>query len=216
MEKIKALIGGREPVRWVFSGDSITHGALHTFGLRDYTELFSERVRFEMGRGLDVVMKTAISGTRTTHVLENYDTLIGQFNPHVVFIMFGMNDCSNRNVPPDKFKGNIRLLVEKILVLGGIPVLQTTCPILPKTALEREPYFDEYMDIIRKVADADSISLIDHNASWRKNEGQQYYWMSDAIHPNEFGHLAFARLIFEELGIYDKNSNTCKLFFPGA
>jgi hypothetical protein len=82
MEKIKALIGGREPVRWVFSGDSITHGALHTFGLRDYTELFSERVRFEMGRGLDVVMKTAISGKPSTPVASRPRPLITQTIVH--------------------------------------------------------------------------------------------------------------------------------------
>ena len=50
------------PLRWVFTGDSITHGAVHTYGWRDYTELFSERLRYEMGRRRDMVIKTGISG----------------------------------------------------------------------------------------------------------------------------------------------------------
>ena len=38
------LISRKEPVRWLFAGDSITQGARHTRGHRDYTQLFKERV----------------------------------------------------------------------------------------------------------------------------------------------------------------------------
>ena len=44
METIRRLLSRDAPVKWLFTGDSITHGALHTIGWRDYTELFSERV----------------------------------------------------------------------------------------------------------------------------------------------------------------------------
>ncbi|HEU5326569.1 MAG TPA: hypothetical protein VFU78_00670, partial [Thermomicrobiales bacterium] len=50
MGPVRALLQGVEPVRWVFAGDSITHGAAHTIGWRDYTELFGERVRWELRR----------------------------------------------------------------------------------------------------------------------------------------------------------------------
>ena len=55
MEQVKELLRGEYPVKWLFYGDSITHGALHTFGWRDYTELFAERLRFELGRTMDTV-----------------------------------------------------------------------------------------------------------------------------------------------------------------
>ena len=48
MQAIQKLIRSAEPVKWLFYGDSITHGAVHTFGARDYTEHFTERVRFEL------------------------------------------------------------------------------------------------------------------------------------------------------------------------
>ncbi|HPN83977.1 MAG TPA: SGNH/GDSL hydrolase family protein [Victivallales bacterium] len=214
MKEIDKIFSGTEPIRWIFAGDSITHGALHTFGFRDYSELFSERVRSEMRKVLDVVIKTAVSGTTTRHALENYENLIGQFLPGVVFIMYGMNDCANKKIPPDEFRKNLETLVDKIRSAGGIPILQTTCPILPNCAPERGANLDEYMDIIRTVASAKTVVLIDHNAYWKSNSEQAYYWMSNAFHPNGFGHLAFAKLIFKELGIYDEKSNTCKLFFP--
>ena len=64
MKRIKRLLSADAPVKWLFYGDSITHGARHTYGFRDYTELFAERVRFELGRRLDVVLNTAVGGQR--------------------------------------------------------------------------------------------------------------------------------------------------------
>jgi len=215
MEKIKKLLSCETPVRWVFSGDSITHGALHTYGERDYTELFSERIRFEMHRSFDIVIKTAISGTNTFSPLGDFNTLIGQFAPHTVFLMFGMNDCCSESVPPEKFESNLNDLVDRITSIGAIPILQTTCPVLPNSCPEREPYLHKYMDIIRKTADVRKLELIDHHLFWKNNGSDLHYWMNDAIHPNAFGHRVLARLIFEKMGILDDaGSNTCSLFVP--
>jgi len=47
LDKIKCRMSSDIPVKWLFAGDSITHGALHTWGWRDYTEHFSERIRYD-------------------------------------------------------------------------------------------------------------------------------------------------------------------------
>ncbi len=62
LEQIKKRMQSSVPMKWLFTGDSITHGALHTWGYRDYTEHFSERLRYEIGRPRDIVIKTGISG----------------------------------------------------------------------------------------------------------------------------------------------------------
>ena len=215
MERVKALLQGDQPVKWLFYGDSITHGAFHTFGWRDYVELFSERVRFEMGRTQDIVINTAISGNRTSTLLETFDWRVTQFAPHVVFLMIGMNDCSEASdVSLEQFEKNLHELDERIQAFGGRTVMQTTCPILPDTAPERIPHFDGFMDAIRRVAADRGLPLVDHTKHWRENEDKHYYWMSNAFHPNGWGHLAFAHLLFRELGIWDPHSTTCKLFVP--
>ena len=214
MERVKVLLKSGRPAKWIFYGDSITHGAVHTFGWRDYTELFTERVRYELGRMMDVVIKTAISGDNSRGLLETFDWRIGQFAPDAVFIMIGMNDCSEQQIPPDEFAGNLHALVEKIAALGGHPVLQTTCPILPGTAPDREPYFPRYMEIVRTVAKERRLPLVDHARYWEENSDKLYYWMSNGFHPNEFGHRAFASLLFREMGISEPAGSTCKLFFP--
>lgn len=216
MQKIPVLLSDREkPAKWLFYGDSITHGAVHTFGKRDYTEHFSERVRTELGRTQDIVIKTAISGNTTRDLLATFDWRVGAFRPDVVFLMIGMNDCSTgRNIALGEFRENLELLIRKIGELGGETVLQTTCPILPGGAPDREGNFPAFMNAIREVAAERSLLLVDHEAFWQAHADKHYYWMSNTFHPNGEGHLAFAHELFRKIGIFDENSTTCRLFVP--
>ncbi len=216
MERVKKLLKGEKPLTWVFYGDSITHGAVHTFGWRDYTELFAERVRYELGRTMDIIIDSAISGDNTRGLIESFDWRVGRFNPDIVFVMIGMNDCSENNpIGLDEFAGNLERLADMITKAGAISIMQTTCPIIPHHAPDREPYFPSYMDAIRKVSADKNLPLIDHTKYWQENSEKLFYWMSNAFHPNEMGHRAFAKLIFQSLDIWDvENSYTCKLIIP--
>jgi lysophospholipase L1-like esterase len=215
MQRITQLLQSSEPIKWLFYGDSITHGAFHTFGARDYSEHFDERVRFEMGRYNDVIINTAISGQTTRELLNGFDWRVRQFSPHVVFIMIGMNDCSEtRALSPEEFRANLKQFNQQLVDINALPVLQTTCPILPGTTPDREPYFSQYMDIVREVAREGNWPLVDHLAFWEANRAKHYYWMHDPFHPGAHGHLVFAHTLFRELGIFDANSNVCRLFTP--
>jgi len=48
LERIHEILRDSKPYIWVFTGDSITHGAKHTAGQRSYSEIFEERLRWEM------------------------------------------------------------------------------------------------------------------------------------------------------------------------
>ena len=215
MERIKKLIDQDKPLIWVFYGDSITHGARHTYGHRDYVELFAERMRYEMGRVSDLVITSAISGDNTRGLLSGFEWRVAQFNPDAVFVMIGMNDCSDGNdISLAEFQDNLDRLIVMIGDLGAIPVLQTTCPILPSLAPERSPYFDGFMDAVREVAVDRDVPLIDHARFWLKHSESHFYWMSNEFHPNHYGHRAFAKHLYEALGIWDPESASCRFFLP--
>jgi lysophospholipase L1-like esterase len=217
MKRLEKYFKSEKPVKWLFYGDSITHGVVHTFGWRDYPGHFAERVRCEMGRTLDLVLNSAISGHTTVQLLETFDWRVGQFKPDVAFLMIGMNDCSDllkQRITAEDFEANLNELVDRFEKLGTLTVMQTTCPIIPNKAPEREPHLPGYMEIIRKVASERNLPLIDHYAYWQQNSAKQFYWMSNAFHPNNAGHIAFAHLLFKDCGIWDDNSLTCKLFAP--
>ena len=211
VDKIKA----DKPLKWLFYGDSITHGLTNTFGYRDYTELFAERIRGELERTMDIVINSAISGNTTEDLLEGFDWRVKQFAPDVVFLMIGMNDCSDdETVTVEQFRDNLKELVEKFKSINALVVLQTTCPILPGSAPERESFFPVYMEMIHEVAKEKDIPLIDHTKYWQDNIEKHYYWMANSIHPNQYGHRAFAKQIFKELAIFDADSSVCQLFTP--
>src|SRR5688572_28086870 len=54
LDRIKELLGQKNPIKWLFTGDSITAGVLHTEGYRSYPEVFAERIRWEMARSRDI------------------------------------------------------------------------------------------------------------------------------------------------------------------
>lgn len=215
MKRIQQILADSTPAKWIFYGDSITHGALHTFGQRDYPELFAERLRFELGRTMDVVITTAISGDNTRGLLDSFDWRVGQFRPQAVPIMIGMNDCSASNdISVEEFSDNLDRLVQRIADIDAVPVLQTTCPIMAHQAPDREPHIDAYMDAIRQAAVRNEVPLVDHTAHWQQHADKRAYWMSDAFHPNEYGHRAFADLLYQEFGIHDPASHACRLYYP--
>jgi lysophospholipase L1-like esterase len=216
-EAVKKLLAGNKPLIWVFTGDSITHGALHTFGWRSYVEHFAERVRWELRRMNDVVINTGISGDVLDKLTPKADWRMFQFHPNVVSLMIGMNDCRNAAKGKEVFQRSFEELLQKTEKNNCVLLLNTPNLIDFVKAAERSALPD-YVGLIRELAEKYKVPLIDHYAYWIKetaNSGRLQMWLNDgSIHPNKFGHLALARKLFQDLGIYDANSLTCKLFIP--
>ena len=216
---IRDLFADPTPRKWVFTGDSITHGAVHTYGWRDYTELFSERVRTELNRVRDVIIKTAINGRNTRQVLQDFDWGIGQFQPDVLFVMLGMNDCAGRNIPIEEFQDNLKAIAQKAIDGWNCKVvMQTTCTVVDEGAPGRAENLPDYMEAIRALSKEMELPLIDHTAYWKQQiaaaGGRRTAWLEDPFHPNNHGHQAFAELVFKELNIFDEKAASCRLFRP--
>src|SRR5690606_24349768 len=111
---VKALLKGKEPINWVFTGDSITHGALHTFGRRSYVEHFAERVRWELRRMNDFVINTGISGDTMKGISADVERRILQFRPQAVSVMIGTNDCRSGAGGLAYFRSSIEALIGKV------------------------------------------------------------------------------------------------------
>lgn len=204
MKRVSQFLHQQTPCKWLFYGDSITHGAFHTGGRRDYTQLFAEKVRFSESRCSDIVINTAVSGNTTRQLLEEFEWRVAQFSPHVVFLMIGMNDCANQLVPPAEYEDNLSQLVQRMEDLSAQPVLQTTSPIVTGFATSREPYFPKYMEIVRSVAASRKLPLIDHTAHWLGQRSFPLAWMSDAFHPNAEGHQAMYDLLWQNIDQSDE------------
>ena len=221
LERIKELLGKKNPIKWIFTGDSITAGVKHTHGYRSYPEIFGERIRGEMGRPRDIVVNTAISGNITQNILDDFNWRVGQFKPEVVSLMIGTNDCVRKEMTAEIFEGKLNVLLDKIRETGAVPILHTPNVIITKYASERAGLAD-YVGVIQKTAEKKNIILVDNYAYWedviKKNSGINIFkeWLNDPLHPNGAGHLEIARLMFKELSIFNlKDANCSGKYYEG-
>lgn len=209
------MIRGDKGSSIVFTGDSITHGPLHTKGYRSYTEHFRERLKEKFKNENIMVFNTGVSGATTRDIIRDFHICVNIYDPDVVFIMLGMNDSSNQIVPLEEYRSNILELINKVREIGAIPIIQTSNIIKMDLSRKRLKF---YMDIVRVVARENNVMLIDHYSHWggleKENSNIKNELLNDLIHPNENGHLEMAKFIFKELDIFDEESYTCNLSYP--
>lgn len=217
LERIGGYLRDNQPVKWIFAGDSITHGARHLNGWRDYPQLFEERVRWELRQERNLVIRTATSGWTIERIAGDLDWRVLQFQPQVVSLHFGMNDCAAGEGGLAAFGERYQEVIARIRAESGAAVIvHTPNPIIPRMDERREPHLAAYAEAARAAAAATGAVLVDHFAHWQEymKTSQLFYLMNDAIHPNEFGHRYKAHLLFQVLGIWDPQSAVCRLPVP--
>ncbi|GAA3933985.1 SGNH/GDSL hydrolase family protein [Microbacterium soli] len=205
---LHALLEGDTPLNWVFTGDSITHGVVHTHGARSFVDHLHELIRNDLLRLQDVVLNTAISGWKVVQLLEDFDRRVATWHPHVVTLMIGTNDCSTTGaspIEPAEFAASVTEVVRRVRELDAIPVLQTQPAVDVLHAPERAR-IAEFAQAVRDVAEAEGTILVDQFARFAAlGEGRQggvpWGLMADPFHPGAAGHAVLALEIAQTLGI---------------
>lgn len=212
LQRLRAALESERPLTWVLTGDSITHGLLHTQGARNYVDHLHELIRGDMGRVQDVLINTAISGWRVVLLLEDFDRRVAMWRPDVVTLMIGTNDCSDAGafpvISPARFAASVTEFVRRGRAAGAIPVLQTQPAIDVANAPERAR-IAEFAQAIRDVAAEEDVILIDQFAKFAKfaefaelGAGDvPHGLLDDPFHPGEAGHAALALEIAHVLGL---------------
>lgn len=210
--RLEALLAADDPLTWVMTGDSITHGLLHTRGARNYVEHLHELIRGDLGRVQDAVINTAISGWRIPLILDDFERRVATWRPDVVTLMIGTNDCStvwvDPVVSPQAFGEEVATFVSRVRALGAIPVLQTP-PFIDQLRAPDRSRIGEFAEEIRAVASREQAILVDQDALFTsfsagtgpRNEGMPWGLLDDAFHPNAAGHAAIALELARVLGL---------------
>ena len=219
---LQKLLQNKKPLTWVFVGDSITHGSLHTNGQRSFPEHFAERVRCELKRYSDIVINTGVTNDTTNILLRTWEARVARFKPDVVSIMEGMNDCydgvicsviegmndCNEATTKEKFANNLYEIVSRVRQIGAIPLLHSMNTINLATDLQRKN-LPMYVDVIRSIVREQRVIFVDNYKYWEANSNTSK-WLNDSIHPNSIGHRAIVNEVFRMLGIFDDKSPTCR------
>ena len=224
MERIKRHFSDKsQNWTWVFYGDSITQGAKHTEGWRDFSQIFAERVRFELRRRHDAVVNSGNSGQNSRDLLDDaqYEWQVRRFRPDVVFVMVGMNDSSG-DITVEEFKHNLSHLVDRIRADKAIPVLQTSNTIQKVENQERHAaryrQLPIYMNQVRAVALEKDVILVDHFRYWDEAAARPEIlaaWLGEAIHPGAKGHQEMAVFLLKTLDLHTRDSACSSLAAGG-
>jgi lysophospholipase L1-like esterase len=149
---------------------------------------------------------------RRKHALDRLDEAVRNQKPDVVVVQFGWNDSwidSNEpdgpsRIPVRDYAANLKRIVETLERDGSKVILMT--PNRPNTGIEpwRVARTQQYVDVVRKLAVAGSISLVDVWAEYDRfsaTQGQSSDdLLLDSVHPNDKGHELVARRLADLIG----------------
>ncbi len=214
--RLRSLLSAADPITWVHTGDSITHGLVHTQGARNYVDHLHELVRGDLGRSRDAMINTAISGWRTAQLLADFDQRVARWRPHIVTLMIGTNDCSASGKVPlisaEEYAASLDDFIARVRRLGAIPLLLTPPPVDELHAPERARV-PEFAEAMRATAKAHRVILVDVFARFQDRgrgriDGIPWQLLADPFHPNATGHALIALEVATVLGLARKDSGT--------
>ena len=184
---------GREAVRIVCFGDSVTGVYYHTGSRRAYTDMLGIGVERVFPRSDVTLFNAGISGNTTSDGLARIDRDVLEHKPTLVTVMFGLNDMTR--VPLEDYRANLETIVEKCRRVGAEVVLCTPNAVID-TAGRPTAKLIEYCDVVRAVGRDKDVPVCDcyqTEDEWRDQNPRGWrLTMSDEIHPNMDGHQRIA------------------------
>jgi acyl-CoA thioesterase I len=192
------------PVRVACVGDSITYG----FGIRGKKSDFSYPK--QLGAMLGSRWNVKNFGVNSTTLLKNGDkpymsrkeyTASLNFDPDVVVVMFGANDCKPRNwdAHGGEFVADYKELIASFLALPAHPRVWICRPTpcfpgnwdISNAAIEAK-----VIPAINQVVRESKVSLIDQHAALA---GQAARFKKDHVHPDREGARLIAATVYRAL-----------------
>ncbi len=200
LKTAQLLAAGKEPVRIVCIGDSITGVYYHSGGLRAYPEMLHIALQKIHPQAQVTVRNVGISGDTTTGGLKRLERDVLAQKPHLVTIMFGMNDLVR--TPIADFQNNLREIIRRCRAIDAEVVLCTQNSIV-ESSQRPGAKLAEFTQAIRDIAKAEALPVADCFAAFESVHSMDALeWnllLSDPIHPNMAGHKLFAETIAQTI-----------------
>ncbi len=206
---ITLLESGNSPVRIVCFGDSITGVYYHTGGRRAWCDMLGIALQRTYPKAKLELHNAGVSGNTTATGLARIDRDVLACKPHLVVVMFGMNDCLAAD--PKKFQENLKTIVQRCRESGAAVVLCTPNSIYPDDTT-RFANLPSYADAVRTLSAEMSVPMADcYRAYETIRVAAPVAWkllMSETIHPCMNGHRIIAQTIVETISgrkiVFDK------------
>ena len=187
-----------EPLtRLVAFGSSNTERAEHCEGAHNWFDWLDVGLRHRYGR-VHHCINVGISGETTRDLLGRLERDVIFYQPHAVIVTIGGNDSNpERAMSATEFRANLEEITTRILALPScVPILQTYYSFDGQRIEKRHAaQFLEFMKIVREVAEAQNVPLLDNLPRWEKLRLHDVSafrdLMRDPCHVNALGHAVW-------------------------
>lgn len=207
---------GDDSLTWLFMGDSITHGAAHTYGYDSVSQTFDKYLDL-IGRPQDVVINTAVSSATTKSTLSGIQYRLKQYKPDVVSIMLGTNDSvPGQSISVDTYKTNLESIINTIKEINPNAIIILRSPTGNKASGRPVAGYCEKM---KEAAAAQNLIYIDQYTEMQK-AFDTYTWASatnpilasgDKLHPGAITQLAMAKKFIKAVGLWNEDNAIANL-----
>lgn len=205
------LVNAKESMTWLFMGDSITHGALWTFGYDSYVQLFEKYIKNELARKHDVFLNTAVSGATIPSTLNRLKYRLNSYSPDVIHIMLGANDSVQYS--ETQYRENLELLLEQAFKKEASVILSTPTPSMLRNRPRQIPrYVQNINEIVNKnpnVILIDQYTLLKDILNQNKELWKQeftFYTDDSPLHLGANGHLFMFYNLVKQLKVVIEDS----------
>lgn len=218
-----------KPLTWLFMGDSITHGAMHTGGYDSVAQVFEKYLKEDLGRTDDIVINTAVSGSTAQSTIDRIEERLNKYTPDIVSIMIGTNDIGNNQysaINSSQYTSRLETIVSAIRARNqdALIIFRSPTPANPTSHGNRTRHLESWMiQAMRRNAEKDgNILFIDQYTEWREelkvfpylyNNAASDFYYNDALHPNEIGQLRMAKQFIRECGL-NTDTKIANLSYP--
>ena len=181
----------QDHLRVVVFGASNTERHLPSVHWSDVLEL---GLRFRFGRKFQLI-NAGVSGNNTREALARFERDVLFYQPDLVIITFGGNDCNltpPKFVPEDEFVNNLTTIVNTLRQKGAEVILQTYYKMIPEFMQpQRAAFFVRYMNAVRTLAGKLDCHFVDQYALFDKIDRNYrvFNLMRDPMHTNENGNM---------------------------
>jgi lysophospholipase L1-like esterase len=202
--------------RWLCAmGDSNTCNTGFTAGAKQWPELVHAALKEAAGTQTLMLANAGVSGDTTVEALARFDHDVARVRPDLTIVCLGTNDAGR--MEDATFAANLGALIDRLQALGGEVVLRTPAPVWERSPSRIWP--DDHprrakIAIIRALAEARSLPLIDTYAAWETAEQRGELTiadlMADEVHTNAAGHRLIAGQILSAFGVSPQAKKSTK------
>lgn len=192
-EKIVKRLETQPHLRIVVFGASNTER--HVPGIH-WSDVFELGLRARYSRKFQLI-NAGLCGGCTRNALARFERDVLFYQPDIVIITFGGNDCNpapERFVPENEFIGNLKLIADRLTGQGAEVVFQSYYKMIyEEMEPRRAANFECYMNLEREFAVQNNCNFIDQYALFDRIDRKLrlFKLMYDAMHLNEDGNILF-------------------------